>query len=255
MAEAFQADGGQGWEIGASLREARERQGLSLEEVEAATRIRERYLEALEDERFEVLPGNAYVRAFLREYARFLGLDGERLASEFAARFPEDEAPAPVPPVPVRRRRWSARTAAVVIGAVALALIVTLLAWHPSSTSSPKTVAEPPPPAPRAHARTAPRPKPRPKPPPAARPPAEVRLSLVATRGRCWLLVRRGTATGPILWTGTLVPGQARQFVGPLWIRMGAPENLVARLGRRTLTIPLDHTGNVLVTRTTIRVA
>jgi hypothetical protein len=140
---------------------------------------------------------------------------------------------------------------------VALALIVTLLAWHPSTTSSPKTVAEPPPPAPRAHVRTVPRPKPkpRPKPPPATRPPAPVRLSLVATRGRCWLLVRRGTATGPIVWTGTLVPGQARQFVSPLWIRMGAPENLAARLGGRTLTIPLAQTGNVLVTRTAMRAA
>jgi cytoskeletal protein RodZ len=254
MAEAFQAEGGQGWEIGASLREARERQGLSLEEVEAATRIRERYLEALEQERFDVLPGNAYVRAFLREYGRFLGLDGEGLASQFAARFPEDESPAPVPPVPVRRRRWSARTAAVVIGAIALALIVTLLAWHPSTTSSPKTVAGPPPP--RAHPRPAPaRPKPKPQPPPETQPPVPVRLSLVATRGRCWLLVRKGTAAGPILWTGTLVPGQARQFVGPLWIRMGAPENLAARLGGRALTIPLAHTGNVLVTRTAMRAA
>jgi hypothetical protein len=254
MAERHQAGGGQGWEIGASLREARERQGLSLEEVEHATRIRERYLEALEDERFELLPGHAYVRAFLREYGRFLGLEGDLLASEFAARFPDDEEPAPVQPVAVRRRRWSARSAAVVIAAVALALIVTLLAWHPGGTSSPKRVAEPPAPAPRPHTRTVP--KPRPTPPTVVRPPAPVTLSLVAARGRCWLLVRNGTAAGPIVWTGTLEPGQARRFVvRSLWIRMGAPWNLAARLGGRTLTIPLDRTGNVLVTRTGIRAA
>jgi Helix-turn-helix domain len=54
-------------EIGSSLREARERRGLELAKVEAATRIRARYLEALESERFELLPEGPYRRSFLRE--------------------------------------------------------------------------------------------------------------------------------------------------------------------------------------------
>jgi len=64
--------------IGAGLREARERQGLSLEQAAEATRIAARHLRALEEERFERLPEPVYARGFLREYAGFLGLDAGR---------------------------------------------------------------------------------------------------------------------------------------------------------------------------------
>jgi hypothetical protein len=69
--------------IGATLRDARGRRDLSLEEVESATKIRLRYLRAMENEEWDVLPGGAYSRAFLRTYASYLGLDGERLADDF----------------------------------------------------------------------------------------------------------------------------------------------------------------------------
>src|SRR5436190_23784103 len=86
------------FEIGSSLREARNRQGLELAEVEA-TRIRGRYLEALEQERFELLPAGPYPRSFLREYADFLGLDGDIYANEYDLRFApaEPELPSPTP--------------------------------------------------------------------------------------------------------------------------------------------------------------
>src|SRR3954468_15379840 len=84
------------FEIGSSLRQARQRQGLSLADVERATCVRQKYLSALEDERFEVLPGAAYVRGFLRTYAEFLGLDGNLCIDEFNAQHapPEDDLPA-----------------------------------------------------------------------------------------------------------------------------------------------------------------
>lgn len=69
--------------IGATLRDARGRRDLSLEEVEGATKIRLRYLRAMENEEWDVLPGGAYSRAFLRTYASYLGLDGDRLAEDF----------------------------------------------------------------------------------------------------------------------------------------------------------------------------
>ena len=65
--------------IGSTLRETRIRRKIDLSEVEAATKIRARYLRAIENEEWEVLPGGAYVRAFIRTYANYLGLDGERL--------------------------------------------------------------------------------------------------------------------------------------------------------------------------------
>jgi cytoskeleton protein RodZ len=69
--------------IGERLRNAREARGLSLDDVEAATRIRRRYLEALEDEAFDRLPGPAYVRGFLNAYASHLGLPPEEIASMY----------------------------------------------------------------------------------------------------------------------------------------------------------------------------
>jgi helix-turn-helix protein len=69
--------------VGAILREARNRRKVELSDVEASTRIRLRYLRAIEDEEWDVLPGGVYTRGFIRTYAGFLGLDGERLAEDY----------------------------------------------------------------------------------------------------------------------------------------------------------------------------
>lgn len=68
--------------VGNKLREARTRRHLDLQEVEAATKIRCRYLQAIEDEDWDQLPSDTYARAFIRTYGSLLGLDGERLAEE-----------------------------------------------------------------------------------------------------------------------------------------------------------------------------
>jgi len=69
--------------IGEVLRETRRRREVELAEVEAATRIRPRYLRAIEAEEWDALPGGFYTRGFIRTYASFLGLDGERLAEDY----------------------------------------------------------------------------------------------------------------------------------------------------------------------------
>ena len=70
-------------EIGNSLREARIRRGLNIKDVEGLTKIRGKYLEALETDDFEVLPGPVYVKGFLRSYATFLKLDADALVAEY----------------------------------------------------------------------------------------------------------------------------------------------------------------------------
>ena len=72
--------------IGESLREARARRGIELSDVERATKIRVKYLRAMEEERWEMLPGAAYARGFLRTYGSFLGLDGKALVEEYGHR-------------------------------------------------------------------------------------------------------------------------------------------------------------------------
>lgn len=69
--------------IGQVLRDARERAGLDIRNVEERTKIRGKYLRALEDEEWAVLPSAAYAKGFLRTYASLLGLDGEVLVDEF----------------------------------------------------------------------------------------------------------------------------------------------------------------------------
>src|SRR3954454_16356442 len=83
------------FEIGATLREARERQGLELTQVERALKIRARQLQALEEERFDWLPGETYARSFLRTYADFLGLEWQLYLAEYDSRFRrvDDEQP------------------------------------------------------------------------------------------------------------------------------------------------------------------
>src|SRR5947199_8221705 len=75
------------FEIGNSLREARLRQGLDFGEVELGTKIRAKYIRALEEEDFELLPAGTYIKGFLRSYADFLGLDGELYVDEYNSRY------------------------------------------------------------------------------------------------------------------------------------------------------------------------
>lgn len=69
--------------IGDVLREARERAGLGLRDAEAETKIRIKYLEALEREQWDELPSAAYAKGFLRTYGQLLGLDGDALVDEY----------------------------------------------------------------------------------------------------------------------------------------------------------------------------
>src|ERR687889_354790 len=69
-------------EIGRFLEQRRKEQGLSLDEVEQATKIRKRYLTGLEREDYTILPDAVYARGFLKTYANYLGLDGEDLSRQ-----------------------------------------------------------------------------------------------------------------------------------------------------------------------------
>src|SRR5918998_6689065 len=74
-------------EIGETLREARMRRRIDMTEVESATKIRGKYLRALENEEWELLPGPTFVKTFLRSYAEYLGLDSRQLVEEYKQRF------------------------------------------------------------------------------------------------------------------------------------------------------------------------
>ena len=117
------------FEIGNSLREARVRQGLDYPQVELATKIRAKYIRALEEEQFDVLPAQPYVKGFLRTYADFLGLDGQLYVDEYDSRFVVDGLDeAPLRRVAPRARRERGIERKVVLlalaGIAALAALV-----------------------------------------------------------------------------------------------------------------------------------
>jgi cytoskeleton protein RodZ len=119
--------------IGATLREARSRRKVDLAEVEAAIKIRIRYLQAMENEEWDALPGGAYTRGFIRTYAIYLGLDGERLADEYkrsTAAPGGERTPRRVEPVPAsgrgERPRISGRLLAIAVTLVLAALVVAI---------------------------------------------------------------------------------------------------------------------------------
>jgi cytoskeleton protein RodZ len=94
--------------IGETLREARMRQHLDIADVESRTKIRAKYLRALENEEFGMLPGPTFVKTFLRTYAEALGLDPQVLVEEYRATYEsreEAEQLQPLGPTAVARDR------------------------------------------------------------------------------------------------------------------------------------------------------
>jgi hypothetical protein len=230
------------FEIGSSLREARSRRGIELAQVERDTRIRSRYLAALEDERFEMLPAPAYARGFLRTYADYLGLDGQQFVDEYNSRFAPAEELVAAPAVPIRRPLTRQRKLLLVLPAGA---VLALVAWQLAASGSGggHEQAETPPPTVQTKKRHVAPTRHRVK-----RTPQPARIELRATRGPCWLIVRLGSESGRVLYESTLEQGGSARFVGRrLWIRLGAPWNLDATLGGKPLSLP-GTVANVFVT-------
>jgi cytoskeletal protein RodZ len=199
------------FEIGNSLREARERQGRTFADLEHKTEIRTRYLKALEEEQFSLLPANAYTKGFLRVYADELGLDGQLYVDEFNSRFSVSE----VARVPARRqeRRASAQhqrriaTGAVVISLAIIVVITGLIAAALTSKSPSQSV-------PNLTTSTNQNAK-------------TTRLEITAVRGDSFVDAHAVGQGGKLLFGGTLVKGHHITIHAPtIWVRVSAAQNL-----------------------------
>jgi cytoskeletal protein RodZ len=122
------------FEIGSSLREARERRNLSYGQVEAETAIRTRYVRALEDEDFHILPGPTYTKGFLRAYAEYLGLDGQPFVDEFNSRHHDPRGSIEHTPIasrprsrPAQRRRQRRESNLIMIALAGIVAVVSLV--------------------------------------------------------------------------------------------------------------------------------
>jgi len=243
------------FEIGGSLREARLKRNLTPADVQKAIRIRDRYLQALEEERWELLPGDAYVKGFLRTYADYLGLDGNLYVEEYNSRFARPDEPQLVP---VRFARTGTRFGVgflrPLIAVGVIAAIVAVAAWKLSASPSPKQSTPPTTTPTTTSSHTPPKKHRHSRPPTTALP---TRAVVVASRGNSWLWVRSG-ANGPTVYQGTLLQGKTLSVNlknGPVWIRFGYAPAVDVRLGGKLVHGLPNGIGNVLLTRRGIRSA
>jgi cytoskeleton protein RodZ len=137
-------------EIGATLREARMHARIDVSEIEAQTKIRAKYLRALENEEWGLLPGPTFVKSFLRTYAQALGLDGKALVEEYRLQHerPSEAMLEPIVSTPQRARQRPPKSgpsrgyllAVGAIGLVIVLLIVLLVSGGSSKKHPPATV-------------------------------------------------------------------------------------------------------------------
>jgi hypothetical protein len=201
-------------DIGTTLREARMRARIDIGEVEAHTKIRAKYLRAIENEEWDLLPGPVYVKSFLRTYGDYLGLDSRMLVDEYKRRYerPSDHEPRPIAARTRERERQARRPRLppwAPIGLVLLAVVVALYILGKNNTT--KTT----PPA-GVHAKTPRRAHPRTPTRTAAKlpsAPTTVTLQLIPT-GRVYVCLVDGSGhpliPGQIFSPGQTVPTETK---------------------------------------------
>jgi cytoskeletal protein RodZ len=219
------------FEIGSSLREARHRKGLDLPEVEHGTKIRAKYLRALEEEQFDLLPSQTYVKGFLHSYAEYLGLDGKLYVDEYTSRFwVNDEgggghrAPRRVRVRRRNHRRFERNMIIITLVLIGVVTALVIAAWRfgssgseaASSTASVQPVKKP--------ARTAAKKR-------------DTKSFIVQARGGSSLVeVHAGSAAGKLVYHGTVERGESQRFSQrSLWLNVGSPEHLLFTFKGRTV--------------------
>ncbi len=226
------------FEIGNSLREARVRQGLDFPAIEQATKIRGKYLRALEDEQFAVLPGDTYVKGFLRSYSDYLGLDGQLYVDEFNSRYvvESEEAirPQRIPYRPTRHdRRLESRVLVLALLGIAVVTALVIAAWRyggaeqQTSFGAQPVVAKP-----------------------------SVRLRLTGVRAATMVEIRNGTERGEPVFAGTIQRGETIERTGRrLWLRIRVPRALRMTMNGKTLSLPQRGPFSAIVTKRGLRPA
>jgi hypothetical protein len=221
------------FEIGNSLRSARERQELGYPEIELATKIRAKYIRALEEEDFDALPGDTYVRGFLRTYADFLGLDGEIYVDEYASRFlttwnEEELAPVRARPRRTRRDRTVERRAVLLaLAGIAVLTALVIAAWKYGGSSATNGAGL------QHHQKQ--------------KQPAS--LVVKGVGHGTFVVIRRGGEGGKLAFQGTIGAGDIERVAGSrFYVLLRSPAAARVTLGGRTVSLPAGRNLRVLVT-------
>ncbi|MBE0465861.1 MAG: helix-turn-helix domain-containing protein [Candidatus Desulforudis sp.] len=234
--------------LGEVLKKAREAKDLSLDAVEEETKIRKKYLVALENNEYEILPGRVYVKAFLRTYSRFLGLDADAMMVEFYREYPPEnrETAENRPTTPVNGGGRPRYTGFLLVAGVIIALVAfnslygSLRGADQAPTVPPRTGIE--------DTQDALPGIPEPEPPQGDEPapPEGLDLVLRVTGSACWMRV---VVDGEEAFQGTVRAGESRRFQGQdrIALRLGNPGVVEVELNGENLGplaqggVPINH--------------
>lgn len=262
-------------DFGTYLRQAREKRGISLQQVSATTKISVRVLDALERNDPRKLPGGIFSRAFVRSYAREVGLDPEAVVTQFVAAFPNESGTEDLPVQTTSEdaqafesHRRAATTLLQLVG-ICLVIVVIVMFYvnlRPRSASPAPAAAEPaavkppaaptsvpdaPPPSavtPAADPATSQAAPPAPAPvPPASEAPLVVGI---AARASCWLSV---TVDGTQVLARIVEPGETLEYKARASVTLSAGNagGLVWTLNGKPAK-PLGNSGQVVSATITV---
>ena len=228
------------FEIGSTLRETRVRRKTTLQQAEDDTKIRVKYIQAMENDDFDLMPSAAYVKGFLRTYSDYLGLDADVMIEEYRSRFEPNEEHEPFggnsalgKPRAHRRRNTLAFIAVICLLIIGVLYVIGRGNPGNKPTTPPVTVLSPTPSTtPTAHHTAA----------------AALRFTvrLTAAGGACWVQVRTTGPTGPIVYESTMPQGQVhaiRTHV-PLYVRLGVPAYVSITVDGRGAFTPAETVSN-----------
>jgi cytoskeleton protein RodZ len=239
--------------FGENLRRERELRGVSLREISDDTKIAMRFLEALEDDRVDVLPGGLFPRSFVKQYASFVGLDPDRAVADFLAFHGQQLEPegSPAPPTSAASRSWLSPGA---LFFAAVTLVAAFLVLRRPGEETERRAAEVARPAPVAATPTV-LPTDRVYPPPATAPARDLaRDTLVLTmtaEQSCWVEVR---ADGETVINRVLTEGESETLEarGEIVLSVGNAGGLALRVNDQP-ALPLGRNGevrkNIVITR------
>ena len=199
--------------VGQKLQDERLRQGLSLEEIEEETKIRKYYLQALEQEDYEVLPPQVYATGFVRKYAKILGLNENEYSHEFKQQAYSTEEQVEVPQIsePLAPSNRVVLPWGNIMAGIIFLVLAIWIGNYVVGYIADRSTQEVEPQVPGAHqpVEQTPTPDPTPTPPPPPETPV-AQLEIRASQP-CWLSV---IVDGEALYTATMPAGEERTFEG-----------------------------------------
>jgi transcriptional regulator with XRE-family HTH domain len=244
-------------DLGALLRKAREQRGYSLEDIQEYTKIRKRYLEAIETGDYKVLPGSFYVRAFVKTYAETVGLDAEEVLRLYHKELPQavtvDTDRAEPRMKPARRSlqhndRWGKAAVSLLMWAFPILIVIVIYIYLSNNNGSGTKELDPNPPISTATSSASPSisasPSVSPSPSETPTPSPDVTLTLTETRrsinyyevspgvghtlrlevaDHCWVGVHKNNASGEKLFYKNVNEAQTLTFnlTEPLYVNVG----------------------------------